>query len=160
MKRILIIGCPGSGKSTLARKLQARTGLPLFHLDMLYWNADKTTVTRDVFDERLGKVLARDEWIIDGNYQRTMEIRLQACDTVLFLDCPTDVCIDGILSRLGKQHADLPWIEDDVDEEFLSFVKTYSSAVRPQVLALLERYSDKNILVFHSRDEAEEWLAR
>jgi hypothetical protein len=88
-----------------------------------------------------------------------MEIRLQACDTVLFLDYPTDVCTEGILSRLGKPHADLPWIEDDVDEEFLSFVKTYSSAVRPQVLALLERYSDKNILIFHSRDEANEWLA-
>lgn len=159
MKRILIVGCPGSGKSTLARKLHESTGLPLFHLDLLYWNADKTTVPRDVFDERLGKVLARDEWIIDGNYQRTMEIRLQACDTVLFLDYPTDVCTEGILSRLGKPHADLPWIEDDVDEEFLSFVKTYSSAVRPQVLALLERYSDKNILVFHSRDEADEWLA-
>lgn len=160
MKRILIIGCPGSGKSTLARKLQARTGLPLFHLDMLYWNADKTTVTRDVFDERLGEVLARDEWIIDGNYQRTMEIRLQACDTVLFLDYPTDVCIDGIFSRRGKPHADLPWVEDDVDEEFLSFVKEYSIAVRPSVLELLDRYFDKNILVFHSRDEAEEWLAR
>ena len=86
MKRILVIGCPGSGKSTFARALQAKTDLPLFYLDRIYWNADRTTVAREVFDARLEEILRGDEWIIDGNYSRTMERRIRACDTV-FICC-------------------------------------------------------------------------
>ena len=86
MQKIIIIGCPGSGKSTLSRALHEKTKLPLYHLDMMYWNADKTTVEKQVFRERLAEVLKQDKWIIDGNYGATMEMRIQQCDTVIFLD--------------------------------------------------------------------------
>ena len=84
MKRIMIIGCPGSGKSTFSRALNNVTGIPLFHLDNMYWNADKTTVSKTVFKERLYQTIKKETWIIDGNYGSTLEIRLQACDTVFF----------------------------------------------------------------------------
>ena len=89
MRKVMIIGCPGSGKSTFARALHAATGLPLYYLDMLYWNADKTTVSKEVFRGRLREILDTDAWILDGNYGSTIEIRLEACDTVFFLDYPT-----------------------------------------------------------------------
>jgi adenylate kinase family enzyme len=60
MKRVIVIGCPGSGKSTVSRALHNKTGIPLYHLDMMYWNADKTTVSRDIFDARLQEVLEKD----------------------------------------------------------------------------------------------------
>lgn len=85
MKKIIIPGCPGSGKSTFARALQEQTGLPLFYLDRMNWNPDRTTVEKDVFLERLQEVLSREEWILDGNYGSTIELRLQACDTAFFL---------------------------------------------------------------------------
>lgn len=85
MKKIIIPGCPGSGKSTFARALQKQTGLPLFYLDRMNWNPDRTTVEKDVFLERLQEVLSREEWILDGNYGSTIELRLQACDTAVFL---------------------------------------------------------------------------
>ncbi|MDD6297344.1 MAG: adenylate kinase [Firmicutes bacterium] len=85
MKKIIIPGCPGSGKSTFARALQKQTGLPLFYLDRMNWNPDRTTVEKDVFLERLQEVLSREEWILDGNYGSTIELRLQACDTAFFL---------------------------------------------------------------------------
>ena len=59
MKKIIVIGCPGSGKSTFARALHDKTGIPLYHLDMMYWNADKTTVEKSVFLERLSAVLEK-----------------------------------------------------------------------------------------------------
>ena len=96
MKKIIVIGCPGSGKSTFSRELHKVTGIELFHLDMMYWNSDKTTVERDVFLERLNLVLKKDEWIIDGNYASTMELRLQNCDTIFFLDYPLELCLEGI----------------------------------------------------------------
>ena len=77
MKRIMVIGCPGSGKSTFSRELHSKTCIPLYHLDMLHWNADRTTVEKRVFLERLSNVLEKDEWIIDGNYGSTMELRMQ-----------------------------------------------------------------------------------
>ena len=158
MKKIIVIGCPGSGKSTFSRALHDSTGIPLFHLDMLKWNADRTTVSRDVFLERLQKVLETDEWIIDGNYSSTMELRLQACDTVIFLDYPLEVCLSGIEERRGKPRLDMPWIETEEDAEFIEFIKNYNLQSRPMVLELLEKYADKNIVIFQSRSEADEFL--
>ena len=73
MKKIMVIGCPGSGKSTFSRALHNVTGIPLFHLDMLYWNADRTIVDKAVFRERLADTIQKNEWIIDGNYGSTIE---------------------------------------------------------------------------------------
>ena len=127
----------------------------------MYWNADRTTVPREQFRSRLEAVLAQESWIIDGNYAGTMELRLAACDTVFFLDYPTDVCLSGLAARRGKARPDLPWVEreGETDEDFVSFVRDFATESRPRVLELLARYGDRRIIVFHSRDEAEHYLA-
>ena len=158
MNKVIVIGCPGSGKSTFSRTLHELTGLPLYHLDLLNWNSDKTTVKKLVFVERLKNVIAQDSWIIDGNYGSTIELRLKECDTAFFLDYPVDVCIDGVKSRQGKTRSDMPWTETEDDEEFLEFIKNYNSQSRPNVLNLLEQYSKKEIVVFKSREEADKYL--
>lgn len=158
MKRVIVIGCPGSGKSVFSKALHNITGLPLVHLDMLFWNKDKTTVEKSVFHERLAEVLKNSEWIIDGNYSDTMELRMNACDTVVFLDYPTEVCLSGVKDRQGKARSDMPWVETEVDEEFVEFIKNYNMQNRPKVMELLEKYSAKSIYVFSDRDEAGEFL--
>lgn len=158
MKRVLVIGCPGSGKSTFSRALHAKTGLPLIHLDNLYWNADATTVEREIFLKRLSDALAQPEWIIDGNYLSTMEWRLQHCDTVFFLDIAAEVCLDGIRERKGKPHSDLPWIENGEDAEFEQFVRDFHIQTRPKVLELLKQYSDKSVYIFQNRQAADVFL--
>ena len=160
MNKIIIIGCPGSGKSTFSRALHNKTGIPLYHLDMMYWNADKTTVERSIFLERLSAVLEKDEWIIDGNYGSTMERRMAVCDTVIFLDYTLDVCLDGVRERRGKPRSDMPWIETEEDAEFIELIKGFNHTNRPQVLELLEKYNDKNVITFTSREQADEFLAR
>lgn len=158
MQRVLVIGCPGSGKSVFSRKLAEITGLPLHHLDMLYWNKDQTTVPREEFLHRLNTVLQQDAWIIDGNYFSTLDMRLQRCDTVYLLDYPVDVCISGVLARMNTIRPDLPWIETESDPEFMAFIRNFPEETLPEMQKLLKQYPDKKQVVFHSRKEADAYL--
>lgn len=160
MKRIMIIGCPGSGKSTFARGLAEKTGLPLYYLDMMYWNPDRTTKPKEEFRAALRETVALPEWIIDGNYGSTLELRMEACDTVIFLDFPVGVCIAGVEERRGKPRPDMPWVETEPDLEFIEFIRKYNEESRPKVIELIEKYKEKNIIIFKSRDEADEFLAK
>ena len=103
MKKAIVIGSPGAGKSTFARDLRDITGLPLYYLDRIWHLPDRTTVSRTEFDASLAEILERSEWIIDGNYRRTLEVRIKACDTVFLLDYPLAICLDGIRERVGKK---------------------------------------------------------
>lgn len=158
MEKVLIIGCPGSGKSTFARQLHSTTHLPLYHLDLLYWNADKTIVPHVLFLRQLQTILSGDQWILDGNYSSTLEMRLQACDTVFFLDYSTQICLEGIEARKGIPRPDMPWVEDMYDEEFISLIRNYNSVNRPAVLTLLEQYPEKTCFRFHNREDAIRFL--
>ncbi len=160
MKKIIVIGCPGSGKSTFSRKLEKVTNIPLYYLDMMNWNEDRTTVEKDIFQSRLDAVLKKDSWIIDGNYFSTMEKRMEECDTVFFLDYETEICLSGVMERKGKKRPDMPWIEIEDDEEFLDFIKKFGADSRPKILELLEKYKDKEIYVFKNRNEADSYLEK
>lgn len=158
-QRIVILGCPGSGKSTFALKLQERTGLPLIHLDNLWWKPDRTHITREAFDRVLESVLSGERWIIDGDYSRTYEVRIRACDTVVFLDYDAQTCMNGIAERVGRNRPDIPWVAHGLDPELVNEVKSYRSENRPAIYALLDKYPDRRALVFSSRPEAERWLS-
>ena len=160
MKRILVIGCPGAGKSTFARGLRDRTGLPLCYLDRIWHKPDGTSLSHADFDARLSEILCRDCWIIDGNYLRTLERRLDRCDTVFLLDYPPAVCLAGAASRIGAPREDMPWIEREFDPEFRRWIEEFPRNQLPQIYELLERKRKKlEIFVFHSREEADRFLS-
>lgn len=156
--RILVLGCPGSGKSTFACKLHRLTGIPLIHLDNIWWNADRTHCSREAFDRRLEEVMREDRWILDGDYSRTYEPRIRACDVIVFLDYMEEECMRGITERVGKTREDIPWTEQTLDPELVAMVKSYRTKNRPVLQKLLEQYSEKQQLVFENREQAEEWL--
>ncbi len=159
MNKVIIIGCPGSGKTTFAEKLNKCTGLPLYYLDAIWHKPDKTHISRDMFDERISEIFNTSEWIIDGNYNRTIEKRLQQCDTVFLFDLPTEVCLQGATERLGKGRYDLPWIEKELDSEFANAIKEFSEKSLPKIYELIEKYKDeKTIIIFKSRDEADNYI--
>ena len=157
-KKIILLGCSGSGKSTFARKLHNLTGLPLIHLDNVWWKPDRTHITRDAFDRELDRILQGDAWIIDGDYSRTYEVRLRACETVFFLDFSEEQCLNGITERIGKERPDIPWTESTLDPELIRLVKAYRTENRPKLFELFQKYPEKKIIVFRSRPEADHWI--
>lgn len=161
MKRAVVIGCSGSGKSVFSRKLRDTAGLPLYYLDMIWHKPDGTNISRKEFDEKLSSIISRDSWIIDGNYQRTLETRIKACDTVFLFDLPTEVCVEGALSRIGKKREDMPWFENELDPEFRQWIESFRANQLPEVYRLLEKYKNgREIVVFRTREQADKFIEK
>lgn len=158
MNRILVIGSPGSGKSTFALRLSGILQIPVIHLDNLNWQADKTTVENDEFLRRVKAALVGESWIMDGNYSATMAMRMDRSDTVIFLDYDLETCLESIKSRIGKVRVDIPWVEEELDQEFYEYVRAFPEKQRPSILELLAERKDQNIITLKNRDEGEAFL--
>lgn len=159
MNKIIIIGCPGSGKSTFAKELKKYLDLPIYHLDLIWNKEDKTTLTREEFDDELTKIFQEEKWIMDGNYQRTLERRINACDTVFFLDYSLETCLEGATTRVGVKRDDMPWKEDTLNEEFKQKIINFSEKQRPEIYSILDKYKDdKTIYIFKNRQDAEKYI--
>ena len=161
MKKILVIGCPGSGKTTFSEGLHGRTGLPLIYLDAIWHRPDRTHITREAFDARLTEIDGLDAWIMDGNYSRTLERRIQMCDTVFLFDLPTAVCLQGATARLGRKRPDVPWVDTELDPRFREEIVSFREKNLPAIYALLRQYGEgRQVVIFRSRREADEYLLR
>lgn len=159
MKKIIVIGSPGAGKSSFSKKLKNITKLPLYHIDMLYHKKDGTHITKEELEEKLKEIFKTDKWIIDGNYQKTLELRINECDTIFLLDFPTQVCLEGAKSRIGQKRDDLPWVEEKLDENFKQCIINFTNEKLPQIYKLLDKYKmNHSIFIFKSRDEADNYI--
>lgn len=162
MRRVLLIGCGGSGKSTLAVPLGKRLGLPVIHLDEHYWRPGWVEPPRDEWHRQVDELLAREAWLMDGNYGGTLERRMQACDTIVFLDRPRRVCLWHILKRrfdTGRR----PGLAEGCSERetwaFLRWVWSYPRRHRPGVLELIERHRQtKRVFVLRTEREVQALL--
>jgi len=91
-RRVVVTGLGGAGKSTFSRALAVKTGLPVLHLDLHFWKPGWVEPSDDEWREKQRVLLAGDEWIADGNYKETLDLRLERADSVVFLDTPWWVC--------------------------------------------------------------------
>ncbi len=163
MKRVMIIGCPGSGKSTLAKQLALKLELPLVHLDVINWRDNWQTISSEEFDEVLLNEVQKDEWIIDGNYGRTIPMRLKHCDTVIYLNYSRMTCLFGVIKRVlkgyGKTRSDMGEnCPERFDLEFLKFVWAFNKNNRDSYLKLLSEQKGKEVIIFRRRRECAKFL--
>ncbi len=161
MKKIIVIGCPGSGKTTFSEKLRDKTSLPLYYLDAIWHKPDKTHISREDFDIKLEEILRLDSWIIDGNYKRTLERRMAVCDTVVLFDIPTEICLEGAISRIGKERCDMPWIDTELDPNLKREIEEFPNKNLPAIYGLIDKYkSGISVIIFRSRKEADDFISR
>jgi adenylate kinase family enzyme len=162
-KRILVLGCCGSGKSSFARRLGALTGIPVVHLDRLFWKPGWVESTREEFRLVLEDALLKDAWIMDGNYGNTLPLRLERCEQVMFFDLPRLVCLWGILSRFfknwGKQRPDVgAGCPEKIDWEFIKYTWNFKKSQGARNMAMI-RESGKPCVTFRSRPDARTYLS-
>ena len=163
MERIMIIGCGGSGKSTLARALGEKTGLPVVHLDKLFWKPGWVESTKEEIDEKIRAEMNKPSWIMDGNYNRTMAERIRHCDTVIYLDFSRMACLWGVLKRVittyGSVRPDMgAGCPERFDWEFLKWVWNYNRDKREKNYCLLKEAKDVEIVVLKNRYAVKQFL--
>ena len=163
MDRVIIIGCGGSGKSTLSRALSEKTKLPVVHLDKLFWREGWINIPREEFNILLREELKKDKWIIDGNYDRTLEERLKSCDTVIYLDYSRRTCILGVLKRVlssyGKVRPDMAeGCPEKIDLEFMKWIWNFNKEHRDKFYKILKEEKDKQIYIFRNRKQCNDFI--
>jgi len=163
MERIIIIGCSGSGKSTLARALKEKLGLPVVHLDQLWWKAGWKNVTQEEFDSRLAMALNMDKWIIDGNYSRTIPQRLEKCDTIIYLDFGRWECLLGMFQRVlgsyGKVRPDMAMgCPERFDWDFIKFIWNFNKNNRVRNYTWIGMTKHAKTIVLKNRKQVRAFL--
>lgn len=161
-RKVLIVGCGGAGKSTLAVEMSKRFNLPAVHLDKLWWLSGWVTRSEQEFDALLACELVKSDWIIEGNFYRTFETRLQYADFCVFLDYDTQLCVKSVYERADKYKGTTrPDMTDGcierVDGEFENWILSFREKVRPLMLSKLQSGSTP-YKVFKTREETANWL--
>ncbi len=161
-KRIILVGSGGSGKSYLSKHIACITKQPLIHLDNEYWKPGWTETPKSEWIARQENLIEGESWIIDGNYNSTLELRFTAADCVIFMDRNRLACIYGAWRRHGKKRTDLPaYLDEKKDKEFFEFLKyiwKFPQQSRSKILQLHNKYPEKKFIVLKSRGEIKKFM--
>lgn len=162
MQKVAIVGCGGSGKSHLARQLGAIVNAPVTHLDAVYFDDDWNTLPMEKFSTAQRDLVAEPRWVIDGNYNSTLPIRLEACDTVVLLDVSTVAALWGIFSRQIRHGAGHKGngVHNRITWGVIKYVATYRRKMRPRVLAKINEHAAERaeVVLLTSRRHSRRWL--
>ena len=165
MKRVIVIGSGGSGKSTFSRQLGEITGLPVVHLDALFWKPNWISTPKDEWAGIVRREIEKPAWIIDGNFGGTRKMRMNAADTIIMLDLPRWLSMYRILKRwFTYRHRTRPDMaegcNEKIDREFVMWIWSYRKTGRVRAFKDLETQSEKNVVILRTRREVSEFLER
>lgn len=157
--KILVIGSPGAGKSYFSIKLNEKLHYPLFHLDEYYWKPNWVRESNEEFLPKLEQMLNNDYFIIDGCYLTTLEKRIIAADTIIFLDIDPSICVDSEIKRSKTNRIGFPsYLKEKHDPEFINWIKDFPLIQKPKILEFKKKYCDKQWIIFKTREESEQFI--
>ncbi len=156
MERVLIIGCGGAGKSTLARQLGDKLNLPVVHLDKLFWHPGWVESSQEEIDEKIRIELQKPQWIMDGNYNRTLPERIKHCDTIIYMDFSRLACLFGVVKRVittyGTVRPDMgEGCPERIDFDFLKWVWNFNKNKRERYYRMLNEAEEIETIVLKNR---------
>jgi len=164
MERVAIVGCGGSGKSYVARELGRLLNLPVTHMDAIYFDNQWNPLPMERFEAVQRELVVAPRWVIDGNYNSTVQVRLEAADTVVFMDLATHVCLWGILSRQlrhGSGQNDQNGVYNRITCDVLRYVLGYRRRMRPRVLAKIDQHaSGARVIALTNRRQTRRFLRK
>lgn len=165
MERIMIIGCGGSGKSTLARQMGQKLGIPVIHLDKLFWTPGWVSVSKGEFDRMHEEAISQEKWILDGNFNRTISDRLRRCDTVIYLNFSRVACLMGVLKRVlttyGTVRPDMgEGCPERIDLDFLKWVWNFNKNKRENYYRQLKEAKGVQTIILKNRREVKKFVAQ
>lgn len=166
MQKVMIVGCSGAGKSTLANRLGEITGIPVIHLDALFWKPGWVATPRDEWSQVVKNLVKADKWILDGNYGRTLDIRISEADTIIFLDVARSAALFRVMKRRFQyRHRTRPDMADGcqekIDLQFIKWIWNYRRRKRPAIIAKLDNVrSTKRVITLRTRQDIEEFVGK
>jgi adenylate kinase family enzyme len=164
VKKVAVIGCGGSGKSYVARRLGTLLDAPVTHLDAVFYDQDWNELPKVEFEARQRDLVAEPSWVIDGNYNATLPVRLHACDTVVFLDLPAATCLWGAVWRQLRRGAGQRRETGEfnrIHRGVIRYIRAYRTRMRPKVLRKIhEHVLHAEVVTLTSRREVRRWLAQ
>ena len=164
MKKILVIGSGGAGKTTFAKRLGEILKIEVIHLDSIYWKSGWVETPKPEWKMVIDQLLARESWVMDGNYSGTLDIRFQACDTLIFLDLPRLLCLWRVFKRVlkyrGTNRPDLPeGCPEKLSLEFVAWIWNYPKKTRPKIVKMMrENPQGKEMFRLRSKVEVNTFL--
>ena len=160
MRRVLVIGPCGAGKSSLSRRLGPILGLLVVHLDAHYWREGWAESPEEEWQVAVRPLVEAESWIIDGTFITTLPLRLEAADTVVFLDLQRRIYMWRILRRIvstyGRVRPDLaPGCPERLDLSFLRFAWRFERDYMPRIERALQEVKNPQLTVHRLRTPAE-----
>ena len=160
--RISILGGSGSGKSTLCTILSKELGLPAIHLDAINFNPDWEEIDKQERDKIISAKSKEDKWIIDGNYNKTLQERFDKADLIIWLDYSTVTQLKGVIKRYlktyNKERPEIPGCKERLDFTIIKYVFTYNKKKRPVIADYLKDIPKEKVLVFKKQKDLNKWL--
>lgn len=159
--RILIFGPPGSGKSTIARQLSEKLEIEAIHLDCYYWKPGWEESDPSEWSKTVSELMQRDEWVMDGNYLRSLRERLDKATDVLYLEISLIKSVYRVFSRwmkyFNQNRPDMgEGCIEKMDLEFIKWVFYFKKQVEP---AIFQKSSNHpNFRLIKSKLDLKNWL--
>jgi adenylate kinase family enzyme len=165
-RRILVLGSSGAGKTHLSRRLSQILDIEPIHLDDHFWLPDGRPRDDREWRSIVTELAARDSWIMDGTYERSLDLRIPRAEAIVLLECPAELCLERVMRRETKTPSP-QWLTrsikapERIDRDHATYVSSYSSVTRPTVLASIQRHArGKTLVVLEAPEAVEPFVSR